>query len=176
MLFLFLQLTFFFIVYPCSHLMYNLNMNLHESVIKKFEKGQDVYYTVHWSPLLEADKYLVNKHCPAMAGIVELYYMDKKKKLCTLRREHVWYGGVRGRLREAVDPDLEIKDKTLMNLLEKATLYCRYSLSESIPDMSDILFFLPDPPIAPKSGVAQDSGRYKKIYVNEVNAEKIITI
>ena len=156
--------------------MYTLTMNVHKPVIKKFEKGEDVYYTVYWSPLMEADKYLVNKYCPAMAGIVELYYMDEKKKLRILRREHVWYGGVRGRLREAVDPDLETKDKPLRNLLDKATLYCRYSLSESIPDMSDILFFLPDPPIVPKSGTAEDSGRYEKIYVNEVNAERIITI
>jgi hypothetical protein len=151
-------------------------MNLHKPVIEKLEKNQDVYYTVYWSPLLEADKYLVNKYCPAMAGIVELYYLDEKKKLRVLRREHVWYGGVRGRLREAVDPILEMKDKALQNLLEKAKLFARYSLSESIPDMEDILFFFDDPPIKPQSGVYEDSGRYEKIFVKEINAEKIITI
>ena len=148
-----------------------------EYVIEKFikEKDESVYYSINWSPLLEADKYSVNKSLPAMSGIAELYYVDEKKKLRLLRREHVWYGGVRGRMREAVDPVLELKDKTLQNLLSSAKLFCRYSLSESVPDMSDILYILSDPPVRP-GGPVNHSGRYKKIFVKEISPEKIITI
>lgn len=148
---------------------------MHEAIILKTVKRENVYYTLNWSRLMEADKYSVNKGTPAMAGIIELYFLDEYKKLRILRREHVWYGGVRSRLREAVDPTLELKDKPLQKLLEKSKLFCRYTLSESIPDMSDIIFFLPNAPVRP-GGETDHSGRYKKIFVNEVNAEKIVTV
>lgn len=147
-----------------------------ECGIEKKIKGKNVYYTIAWSHLRLAEKYSIARGVPAMGGIVEIYYMDEQKKLnliCVLRS---WYGGIRSLLRESTDPLLEKDDKRreIITKYEKK-LYYRYALLESQDDMQDLVFFLASVANMDMTDCL-DSGRYEKIFVKEVDADKLVTI
>ena len=65
-----------------------------EPVIERLTRNQNVYFTVHWSPFQEADKYRINSSVPAMSGVYELYYRDPYGKLILHEVDYVWYGGL----------------------------------------------------------------------------------
>ncbi len=143
--------------------------------ISKTVRGQDAYFTVRWSPFVRAEKYAIHTGVPAMGGVAELYWMDEGKKLNQFCVARSWYGGLRSLLRERIDPDLENDPARLAILREhKDRIYFRYSLSESNPDMEDVLFFFQET-LAPGLPGARHSGRYERIFLNEINAGKLTT-
>jgi hypothetical protein len=145
-----------------------------EPVVGKQVRGGDVFFTITWSPLAQADKFLINASVPAMAGIFELYYLDEKKKLRLICIQRVWYGGLRSRLRMVTDPELA-EDPKRKELLETHECYFRYSLTNSSEDMADILFFFAsNRPVA--RGCANPSGRYATVFVKEFSQNKLVTI
>jgi hypothetical protein len=143
--------------------------------ITKQVRDQNAYFTVRWSPFTRAEKYAIRTGVPAMGGIVELYWMDKSKKLNQFCVSRSWYGGLRSLLRERIDPELEADPYRLSILRDhKDDIYFRYSLSESNTDMEDVLFFFQET-LAPGLPTATHSGRYDKIFLNEIDAEKLTT-
>jgi hypothetical protein len=64
---------------------------------KSVDKG-NAYYLVRWSPIVKADKYVINGSVPAMGGIAELYYKDDHGKLG-------WYTGASGMAAQQVRLD-----------------------------------------------------------------------
>jgi hypothetical protein len=148
---------------------------VNDNKISKTVRHNQALYIVKWSPVIKADIYSITKHMPAMAGIIDLYFMDKSRVLNLLRREAVWYGGVRSRLRESIDPDLEIDDMILKKLLTESELYFRFSLCDSLEDMGDVLSTMRRPPLPPQTE-AKNSGRYLKVTVKHYNVDKIIDI
>lgn len=147
-------------------------MNLPDPVIERMQRNLNGYYTVHWSPLLTADKYKINSSVPAMSGIYELYYRDPYGKLILHDVDLVWYGGLRSRLRRITDPTLE-EDLTKREFIAGKKFYFRYSLSKSYKDMQDVIFFL-----SSSHGLTalSDSGRFKKVYLRETSPNKLTTI
>jgi hypothetical protein len=144
--------------------------------IRKEEDGRSVYFTITWSKLRKADKYDIHRAVPAMGGMCELYYKDRYGKLNLFCVSRSWYGGLRSNIRELTDPLIEKDPRRLQVLLEyKDEIYYRYSLTESLNDMNDILFFFMET-YAPGSKVTEPSGRYDKVFVNEVEPDKIVTI
>jgi len=143
-------------------------------VVRKQLKGKNAYYTVSWSRLKKADKYDIVRSVPSEAGIYELYYMDKKKKLCLFHVGKSWYGGLRNEIRLRTDEELE-DDAARKALLSKYDCWHRWSLLSSSDDMADLLFFFAQTYLPGSKGV-HHSGRYAQIYVNEVSADKIVTI
>lgn len=144
--------------------------------ITKQERDNDAYFTVRWSPLIKADKYVINKQVPAVAGITELYFQDTRGKMNLYTVVRSYYGGLRATLRSATDPELEKDERrrTIL-LLHEDKIFFRYSCIESQDDMTDIIFFFmstyaPDIPPYP------NSGRYEKIYLKEIDAERVTTI
>ncbi|HON88345.1 MAG TPA: hypothetical protein P5519_09085 [Spirochaetia bacterium] len=144
--------------------------------ITRQEHGNDVYFTVRWSPLIKADKHIINTQVPAVAGIVELYFQDTRGKMNLYAIVRSYYGGLRATLRSATDPELEKDERrrTIL-LLHEDKIFFRYSCIESQDDMTDIIFFFmatyaPDVPAYP------NSGRYEKIYLKEIDAEKVISL
>lgn len=132
--------------------------------VTSYVKDKDVYYTVAWTPLAKADRYKIATGLPALSGIMEIYWEDEKKKLHLMTLEHCWYGGVRGKIREKIDEDLETDPKR-KKILEDRELYYRYVLTDSWKDIQDLMFFFiqrhrPGAPVT-------SSGRYEKIFVRE---------
>jgi hypothetical protein len=143
-------------------------------IVQKKEKARNAYFTVSWSRLKKADKYDIVKSVPSEAGIYELYYMDDKGKLCLFHVGKSWYGGLRNELRERTDAEME-RDAARKEILEERDCYYRWSLLSSSDDMADLLFFFAQT-WQPGTTTVHASGRYEHIYVNEVDADKIVTI
>ncbi|HVP18362.1 MAG TPA: hypothetical protein VMU36_05145 [Spirochaetia bacterium] len=142
-------------------------------VVSKITRGQDAYYTVSWSRLRKSDKYEIVKSVPSEAGIYELYYMDDKGKLCLFHVGKSWYGGLRNEIRLRTDSELE-KDEARRAILEDHDCWYRWSLVSASDDMADIIFFFAG--TYHVAGKVHHSGRYRNIFINEVSADKIVTI
>ncbi len=143
--------------------------------IDKREKDGNAYFTVKWSPMRKADKYDIARSVPAVGGVVELYFMDDAKKLNLFCVARSWYGGIRSTLREYTDPDIEKDPYRRAVLVErKDRIYYRWTRTESAKDMDDILFFFMET-YSPGSNVVTPSGRYERIFVAEVDADRIVT-
>jgi len=136
----------------------------------KIDHG-NIYYTLIWSPLTKADKYEVTLRVPSVAGLFELYRMDKDKKLNLLAVTHAWYGGLRSEIRAAIDPDVT-NDPVKKAELEDAELYYRYALSDSFPDILDVVWFL-HTTYFPNDVRVENSGRYPRMYLNEKAPDKV---
>lgn len=136
----------------------------------KIDHG-NIYYTLVWSPLTKADKYEVTLRVPSVAGLFELYRMDKDKKLNLLAVTHAWYGGLRSEIRAAIDPDAT-SDPVKKAELEDAELYYRYALSNSFPDILDVVWFL-HTTYFPNDVRVENSGRYPRMYLNEKAPDKV---
>jgi hypothetical protein len=149
-------------------------------VIRRDERirpaGDDAFFTVHWSPISKADKYDIVTKAPAIGGIAELYYMDEKGKLNLFCLQRSWYGGIRAMLRERCDPALE-KDPFRLSILVKwrDRIYYRWTNSESMADMNDVLFFFTET-YSPGSHLTPSSGRFQRIFVQEIDTGKLVTI
>ena len=143
-------------------------------VVQKLVRHNDAYFTVSWSRLRKSEKYDIVRSVPSDAGIYELYYMDTKKKLCLFHVGKSWYGGLRNEIRLRTDAELE-NDAGRKALLEKYDCWHRWSLLSSSEDMADILFFFAQTHL-PGTLSVHHSGRYARIFVNEVDADKIVTI
>jgi hypothetical protein len=143
-------------------------------VVRKLVRKRDVIFTVCWSHLRKSDKYDIIKSVPSEAGIFELYYMDDKGKLCLFHVGKSWYGGLRNELRVLTDIELE-KDAARRAILEEHDCWYRWSLLTSSDDMADIIFFFAQTYL-PGSTTVHSSGRYEHVFVNEVDADKIVTI
>ena len=143
-------------------------------LVKKQVRGRNVYFTVNWSRLKKGDKYDIVRSVPSDAGIFELYYMDRKKKLCLFHVGKSWYGGLRNEIRLRTDAELE-NDKDRKALLDRYDCWYRWSLISSSDDMADILFFFAQT-YRPGDQAVHGSGRYERIFVNEVDADRIVTI
>jgi hypothetical protein len=143
-------------------------------IVQKRIRGKDAYFTVSWSRLRKSEKYEIVRSVPSEAGIYELYYMDFKKKLCLFHVGKSWYGGLRNEIRLRTDVELE-NDAVRKALLEKYDCWYRWSLLSSSDDMADILFFFAQTHL-PGTLSVHHSGRYARIFVNEVDADKIVTI
>ena len=142
-------------------------------VVSKLIRGQDAYYTICWSRLKKSDKYDIVKSVPSEAGIYELYYMDEKDKLCLFHVGKSWYGGLRNEIRLRTDVELE-KDETRHAILDEYDCWYRWSLVSSSDDMADIIFFFAG--VYRLAAKVHHSGRYRNIFVNEVDADKIVSI
>ncbi len=140
------------------------------------DEGEDaVYYTLRWSPFAKADKYEITRSVPAIGGIAEIYYRDEKGKLNLFCLQRSWYGGLRAVLRERCDASIE-KDPWRLSILVKwrERIYYRWTNCESFADMADVMFFLVECSCPGAGG--ESSGRYGRIFVNEIDAGKLVTI
>ena len=143
-------------------------------VVGKMVKGRNAYFTVSWSRLKKADKYDIVRSVPSEAGIYELYYMDRLGKLCLFHVGKSWYGGLRNEIRLRTDKELE-DDAARKAILARYDCWHRWSLVSSSDDMADLLFFFAQTHL-PGTTTVHSSDRYDKIFVKEIDADKIVTI
>ena len=134
-------------------------------------RGRDVFYTLTWSPLTKAEKYQVTTGVPAVAGVYELYSMDAENRLNLLKVAHAWYGGLRGQIREAIDPDAASSAHLRAAALEGA-LYYRYAPCDSLDALLDVVSFLRNAHFA-GAAPAQNSGKYANIHLKERAPDRV---
>jgi hypothetical protein len=169
--------------------MYTENM---EPGIRIQTKDENVYYSVQWSPLTVAERHEIARKVPAVAGIYEIYWMDRQGKLRLFRVGSARYGGLRSEIRRLTDPELTT-DADLRTILDEKEIWYRYAPTNSMPALEDIVWFFmvtyfPErlraslkqtaPGLATED--AQDrpritpSGLYKKVFLKESQPEKLI--
>ncbi|MDR1748269.1 MAG: hypothetical protein LBR47_04340 [Spirochaetaceae bacterium] len=144
-------------------------------VIRRIEQKNSIpgrgYFTLHWSRLTKADKYSIVRSVPAVSGIYELYYRKAEDPLNLLAVNQGWYGGLRSQIREAIDEEFQT-DKRLRSILAEYEIYFRFSISDILADMQDVLWFLHRNYFG--NGVSvQPSGRYSHVYLREYAPDKI---
>jgi hypothetical protein len=138
------------------------------------EKGDCAYYYVQWSPLEIAERWTINSKVPAIAGVYEIYWMDTHKHLRMLAVGDTHYGGLRSEIRRLTDPELALNPKT-REILEKEEIWFRYSPSNSVDNMSDVVWFFRTTYFPENPGV-EHSGRFNKIYLKESAPDKLIWV
>jgi hypothetical protein len=144
--------------------------------ITKAVKDNAGYFTVTWSLFRKADRHDIIRAVPAVGGIAELYYMDNAGKLNLFCLTRSWYGGLRATIRELTDPTIE-KDEGRKKILETYpdAIYYRYSMTESLKDMNDVIFFFMET-LLPGAHQVQASGRYEQIFLKEIDPQNLVTI
>jgi len=141
------------------------------TIVKKV-KEDDAFYELHWTPLTEADRFKIHGQVPSMSGIYELYYQDDSGRLNLLDIDMAYYGGLRNRIREAIDPQLEIVDPERKAILEDYPLYFRFTLCDYLDDMRDTLSVYLDIRFPEWEG-EDPSGRYTHVYLKEFSPDRI---
>jgi len=142
--------------------------------ISSIEKGEDVHYSIKWSPLEIADRWAINAKVPAVAGVYEIYWMDDHEHLRMLAVGQTHYGGLRSELRRLTDPEL-ITDAKAKKILEEEEIWFRYFTSNSSAMMADAVWYFMKTYFPENPGV-EHSGRYQKIYMNESAPNKLIWV
>ncbi|WP_020612296.1 hypothetical protein [Sediminispirochaeta bajacaliforniensis] len=143
--------------------------------VKKQEKDDDVYFSIAWSHLTKAERYTILGSAPSMAGVYELYYREPGGALKQLFFQMAWYGGIREHLRRDIDPTLLDDAPIQKAIVEVNSCFFRYSLMEDIHDMEDLCFFFSRKAPPDKKELPSHSGRYRKIYVREIDSDRLVT-
>jgi hypothetical protein len=145
-----------------------------DPIITVQEKGENVYYTVQWSPLAIADRWTISSSVPAVAGIYEIYWMDDHEHLRMLAVGNTRYGGLRSELRRLTDSELT-QDKNMRKILEDEEIWYRYAPTNSARAMADIVWFFRKTYFPENPGV-EPSGQFKKIFLKESAPDKLIWV
>jgi len=138
------------------------------------EKGDEVYYSIQWSPLALAERWTINSKVPAVAGIYEIYWMDDHNHLRMLSVGDTHFGGLRSELRRLTDPELTIDPKA-RETLENEEIWFRYSPTHSAEVMLDVIWFFRKTYFPENPGV-EHSGRFKRIFIKESEPDKLIWV
>ena len=138
------------------------------------EKGEEVYYSIQWSPLTIAERWTINSSVPAVAGVYEIYWMDDHDHLRMLAVGDTHYGGLRSEIRRLTDPELTTDPKA-RETLENEEIWFRYAPSHSADVMSDVVWFFRKTYFPENPGV-EHSGRFKKIFMKESAPDKLIWV
>lgn len=142
--------------------------------VKKQEKDDDVYFSIAWSHLTKAERYTILGSAPSMAGIYELYYREPGGTLKQVFSR--WHGmAVFGNICDGTS----IPHSWMMPLFKR-------QLSRAIPAFSlfayrkyprhggSLLFLLPKSSSRQKEPPSH-SGRYRRIYVREIDSDRLVT-
>ena len=138
------------------------------------EKGDEVYYYIHWSPLAVAQRWTINSSVPAVAGVYEIYWMDDHDHLRMLAVGDTHYGGLRSELRRLTDPELALDPKD-RETLENKEIWFRFAPCNSADNMSDVVWFFRKTYFPENPGV-EHSGRFSKIFLKESAPNKLIWV
>ena len=93
--------------------------------ISRQVRGDEVQFTVRWSPWGSLDKWVINRIVPSEAGLFQLWVMQGSG-LVLLTTEPTYYGGLRNSLREVIDEMAPSGDR-LRQLIGDRETWFRYS-------------------------------------------------
>jgi hypothetical protein len=137
-------------------------------------KEDNVYYNVQWSALSLAERWTINAKVPSVAGVYEIYWKDEYNHLRMMTVGKTLYGGLRTEIRRLTDPELVTNPKA-RQILENEEIWFRYVPSNSVNNMTDVVWFFRATYFPENPGV-EHSGRYKKIFLKESAPDKLIWV
>ncbi len=141
--------------------------------MKKKVMGNDVYYTLAWSPVYKYDKHRASRIIPEMPGIVCLMYREASRYNYILFYS-CWRDGCRMGIKKLLDPFLT-NIPSVTSSIEESELYFKYTVVEGpIPDFNDILYWLINTyqPLYNNTETFKDSRRYRNIHVKELKKKE----
>ncbi len=125
-------------------------------------RGKEARYVIPWSPYIEMDRYLLHGIVPSEGGLLQVF-VNMRGQLFHLMTELCYYGGLRNRSRELIDP-LYVGKIPHKKIIQGHQCFMRYCLFTSMPDMEDIMYYFEG---------SEPSGRYEEIYVDEKECRKV---
>jgi hypothetical protein len=120
------------------------------------EKEGIACFTVSWSPYILMDRFVIHGIVPSEGGIFQVF-LKNEKKLELIMVERAFYGGLRNRIRELIDP-LYMGYNPFRKEIQEDECYVRYSLVRLQDDMDDLMHFYTG---------KEATGRYLDIMVDE---------
>jgi len=108
-------------------------------------------YTLPWSPYYKMDRFVINNHIPAEAGIYQIF-IKRLNHLEELLTERAYYGGLRGTLREVMDP-LSPREFPYKEQIMEGPCFCRFVICPHQNVLDRVMKYL--------NGTAGDAVKYE---------------
>lgn len=142
-------------------------------MIKK-TSGNDVYYSIEWSRVIEYEKYSATRIIPELSGIVRLMH-KKNNRYKDVLLYACWRDGCRVGLKKLMDDLIDKHNDIRERLMEDDIYYCFTVIDTNPKDMQDIMFWLIKEykPVLNDLKNFDDSKRYRNINMKEKNQPEI---
>jgi hypothetical protein len=115
-------------------------MRTPHSVSKQVHR-EIAYYDLDWSPLLPVDRQAINGSVPSLAGVWELYWLEKSRVPRLLKMGRAWYGGLRNEIRMEADAS-QLQNREIAEYLTSGDSYYRYCICEKAMDLNELYWVL----------------------------------
>ncbi|OQY34282.1 MAG: hypothetical protein B6241_05290 [Spirochaetaceae bacterium 4572_59] len=113
-------------------------------------------FRIDWSPFILMDRFLIHGIVPSDGGIFQVF-QKINGALELIMVERAFYGGLRNRIRELIDP-LYMGYNPFKKEIQEGECYVRYALVRLQDDMDDLMYYYTG---------KESTGRYKDILVDE---------
>ena len=137
--------------------------------------NNEAYYRIWWSPIKRYDRHVFSRLMPEIPGITG-FFTEENNERSPILFLGCWQDGLRNLIKNFMDP-LSIRYKELREDIEKQVemeeVHVTYAVIETSPkDIQDILHYLirTHHP-SNNSRSYPSSGRYKNVYVEELQGE-----
>jgi len=126
-----------------------------QTSLNKVEDGV-ACFQIRWSPFILMDRYLIHGIVPSEGGLFQIFKKNERR-LELIMVERAFYGGLRNRIRELIDP-LYMGNNPFKKEIQEGECYVRYSLVRLQDDMDDLMHYFTG---------KEATGRYDDIMVDE---------
>jgi hypothetical protein len=130
----------------------------HEYEITFKKVKNDYCYSVSWSPFYRMEKYILKNYVPAEAGLFQVFKKDGNG-LDLIVVDIAYYGGVRGMMRELIDP-LCPRSYPFRDIMMNEECYIRFSLNPQQVHLQNVLTYY--------KGTEPKLDEGEEIFVNEI--------
>ncbi len=122
-------------------------------------RGEEVNFTVRWSPWGSMDRWVINRLVPSEAGLFQLWAIEGRG-LVLITTEQTYYGGLRNTLREVID-EMAPSGQNLRNLILERECWFRFSTSPSREQLQSLKRWFDD-------GDGARDEKKREIFVQEI--------
>jgi len=126
-------------------------------------RGDEINFTLRWSPWGSMDRWVINRLVPSEAGIFQLWTMEGRG-LILAATEQTYYGGLRNTLREVID-EMAPSGKRLRTLINGRECWFRFSVSPVREHLQNLKRWFDE-----GDGAVDEEGR--ELFVHEIEELK----
>jgi len=122
-------------------------------------RGDEVNFTISWSPWGSMDRWVINRIVPSEAGLFQLWAMEGRG-LVLIATEQTYYGGLRNTLREIID-EMAPSGKRFRSLINERECWFRFSISPVREHLQNLKKWF-------EEGDGATDGENREIFVHEI--------